>query len=492
MKVHFIGVACLIGACNAADSHTGSAAGGHDGMVHQGDGSAGVVDPVGARPAVACGMVAAEDMDPDPDVVEVALVAEAATWDAGTGAPIAGIAYNGQVPGPLIQATAGQTLRVRFTNALDVPTTIHWHGLRVPVGMDGAHPLSPEVPAGGAFTYEFRVDDPGLYWYHPHMDSDSQVERGLYAPLLVLDPKEPKVDCDAVLVLDDVLLDDDGQLAPFGTATTADGRLGDHLLVNGRADLALRVRPGAPALLRLVNVANARTFELEVPGHTLTLVASDGGYVPEPISLERVRLSPGERLGVVVTPKGAAGDRINVLAHSVAAHAMGGHGAAADPLGETPQVLLQLALEGDAWTGSAPSFPAPVLPEWTAGAPTHRWILDETMDMSGAQMTMTGTIDGEVWPKVPVQSFQAGALVTLEVANEGTMAHPFHMHGQRFQVVATDGLAIAGRAWKDTVQVESGAALTLMSQMDNPGDWLIHCHILEHAESGMVGKITVQ
>ena len=117
-------------------------------------------------------------------------------------------AYNGSVPGPELRIRLGETLRVRFTNHLPEATTIHWHGVRVPNGMDGVpHVTQPPVAPGGTFTYEFTPKDAGTFWFHPHVRSSEQVERGLYGVLVVEDATPLPYARDIVWVLDDWLLD---------------------------------------------------------------------------------------------------------------------------------------------------------------------------------------------------------------------------------------------------------------------------------------------
>ena len=146
--------------------------------------------------------------------------------------------YNGGLPGPLIRARVGDRLIVHFVNSLPEPTTIHWHGLRIPASMDGAPGHSqPEVPPGGAFEYDFVLPDAGFYWYHPHVDSAHQLGAGLYGPILVSDDDEPDLGDELLLVLADVSLEDDGALQPpdvGGPLATLFGREGTALVVNGR------------------------------------------------------------------------------------------------------------------------------------------------------------------------------------------------------------------------------------------------------------------
>src|SRR3954469_2271107 len=150
-------------------------------------GTAQSVQPAGSHGGVT--LVEAVDTNHDPRVVEVNLDARVASLEIAHGVRTEAWTYNGGLPGPLIRARVGDRLIVHFTNRLPTPTTVHWHGVRVPIQMDGVPEVSqPDVVPGGSFTYDFIVPDAGLYWYHPHVNSAAQVGFGLYGPLLVEDP----------------------------------------------------------------------------------------------------------------------------------------------------------------------------------------------------------------------------------------------------------------------------------------------------------------
>src|ERR1051326_6061446 len=177
----------------------------------------------------------AVDINPDPHVVEVNIDAHVARVTYAPGQQAEAWTYNGDIPGPLIRAHVGDRLIVHFTNHLPKPSTIHWHGVRLPIQMDGVPGISqPEVEAGGSFTYDFIVPDAGLFWYHPHVMSATQVGYGLYGALLVEDPSEHvEVADELVLVLSDIALEDNGTLQPpenAGPLALAFGLEGNHVL----------------------------------------------------------------------------------------------------------------------------------------------------------------------------------------------------------------------------------------------------------------------
>ncbi|MFZ5479258.1 MAG: multicopper oxidase family protein [Myxococcota bacterium] len=441
----------------------------------------------------ACGYTAAEDLDPADDVVEVDLRASSYAWDPGTGVPLeAGLAFDEQVPGPLLEATRGDTLRVNFTNDTDLELTIHWHGLRVSPEMDGVMQMMDPVQPGETFTYELALQDSGYYWYHPHMSGDTVLERGLYGNIIVREPGEGRADCELPLVLDDVLLDEDTwQIEPPDTdMMQLMGRLGNKLLANGRTDRRIAVTKGQTLLLRLVNSANARFWDLRLEGHTMKVVATDGGFVAEPWEVDHLLLVPGERYVVAVEATGEPGEEYRLLNARFQLHdEHESDMVEVDPMGDGENPVLSLVYGDGSVEGTPWVQPTPDVPAWDRAADAfgHQWVLQE--DMMGG----TVTLDGETWPDVPMVSVAGNTDTTFEVFNDSEMHHPFHIHGNRFQIVAIDGVApTTPVGWKDTWDVAPQSTVTVVSALDNPGEWMVHCHILEHAEDGMAGLMTVE
>jgi FtsP/CotA-like multicopper oxidase with cupredoxin domain len=445
-------------------------------------------DPVPQPSTVeACALPRAPDLDPSPDVVEVAVTADEAAWDPGTGVPVAGRAFGGSVPGPIIEVTVGQTLRVRFRNETAEPTTIHWHGLRVPEAMDGISQMEHPVPPGGEFLYEFVVNDAGFYWYHPHMDTAEALEEGLYGAIVARAPGEVPASCDLPIVLDDVLLDRDTlQIEPPGTSMDkVMGRHGNHLLANGREDRDYGIVAGDTAVLRLVNAANARHLDLGIAGVPLTVLATDGGWLSEPYTVDRLAIAPGERFVVSLQAPDEVGRPLVMTTRRVFLHEPDGDMMEYDPLGDGENPIFRLTtVEGMGSRYAPPTFDAPR--SFTAGAPAHTWVLQEDM-MAGRV-----TIDGASWPDVPMVMAMGNQRTTFIVDNQSEMRHPFHIHGNRFQVVDVGGAPAARPAWKDTFDVPAKTKLTLVSELDNLGEWMYHCHILEHGDAGMAGMMSVE
>lgn len=436
---------------------------------------------------------AAPDLDPADGVVEVELEAKASEVEVAPGHRVRMWTYNGSLPGPRIEAKVGDLVRVRFRNSLPEETTIHWHGLRVPSAMDGVPRVQSPIAPGGEFTYEFVVPDAGTFWYHPHVRSDEQVERGLYGPIVVRGPNEPETTSDRVVVLDDVLLDPSTwQLAGFDQMMQGMvGRQGNVILANGRAHPIADVGPGGLHRFRFINVANARYFRLALPGKSFSLIGTDGGMLEAPRKLREILLVPGQRADVLV----AADDVGDTALEWQTLPYERGHGTGALP----EAAVFQLRSTSDEAV-SAPLFPSELATISRLPAATVRRTLklEESMGghsghMGNAGMGLVFSINGFVYPDIEGLS---GALETVEewsIVNTTTMDHPFHLHGFRFQVTSDDGVAPDFLAWRDTVNVRAQTTTRFRVKLeDHTGKWMFHCHILEHAERGMMGELEVQ
>src|SRR5436190_7529842 len=254
------------------------------------------------------------DKNPDPNIVEIDLTARLADVTIG-GAVVHAWTYDGVLPGPLIRAKVGDRLIVHFTNQLPVPTTVHWHGVRVPIEMDGVPGISqPDLNTGQSFTYDFVLRDAGLYWYHPHVFSAAQVGYGLYGALLVDDPADPVGVADQVtLVLSDIGFDNKGVLEPAdsgGSAGNVFGREGSTVLVNGRANPRLHARAGALQRWRIVNTSKSRYFLLDLQAQDFTVIGTDGGLQERAVTMQQLLITPGERMDVLVAPTGDPGSEL--------------------------------------------------------------------------------------------------------------------------------------------------------------------------------------
>jgi FtsP/CotA-like multicopper oxidase with cupredoxin domain len=442
------------------------------------------VTPPASGPTDATNLTPLPDENPDPKVVEVNLEAREGTktYDNSPATPV--WTYNGSVPGPIIEAIVGDKLIVHFKNALPEPTTVHWHGVRLAAAMDGTLAMQSPIPAGGTFRYEMTLKDAGLFWFHPHIRSDVQVQKGLYGVLRVRGAAEPAADVERVLVLDDIKLEKDGRVSEtLDDLSRMMGREGNILLANGVANARVAIEAGGLVRLRVVSSANGRFFNLRIPGHKLTVVGTDGGLVPKPYEVDTLLVSPGERYDVMFVANVAPGGELAVLNEAYERGHESGKRA-------TSEVLrLRAGASRVATPKVIPSSQAPI--ERLADAPVDFPIrLNEKVIGDEMMFTINDAVHGDI-PPIRVKR---GEVRVLEVINESDMDHPFHLHGFFFQVLARDGVAVpeASVANKDTIVVAAKKRLKLVARFDEPGRWMYHCHILEHAEHGMMGELVVE
>ena len=429
------------------------------------------------------GLQAAEDHDPDPHVVEVHLRAAKAQWDYLDVGSTTVWAYDDQLPGPLIQARVGDLVRVVFENGLEEDeSTIHWHGLRVPDDMDGIPAIVDPVQPGDSFTYEFTVEDAASFWYHPHVRGFEQIERGLYGPMIVHEAENQAVDRERYFVLDDVLLKDNGNLYAFNLDNNhmwqMHGRYGNALLVNGSTELLEdEVRPGGVERWRVVNTANARTMWVAVDGASWRVVGVDGGLVPESWSKRRVRVPVGARVDLEVIPDLDAEEVVlNVDLPS-------GTGQTYDSY---PMFVGTAA--GEPGPGTELDWNGPALPE------VQEALQEIDIELNGyaGDTTIVWTVNGEAFGDHEPITAAANTPTLIRITDKSQAEHPFHLHGNFFQILERNGEPSAEPGLRDTVLVEGLDELVLYSELENPGRWMTHCHINEHAELGMMTELIVE
>ncbi|WP_332760013.1 multicopper oxidase family protein [Streptomyces sp. MT206] len=521
----------LLSACS--DAGTGPATGqgstGHGAMRHGGsaaDTPPGYVDPAG--PEVRAAEAARKATGP---LTEVKVTATATPLDLGGGVSVRSWAYGDTLPGKEVRATAGGTLALTLANNLPEATSLHWHGLALRNDMDGVPGLTQrDIAPGGSFSYEFAVPTPGTFWFHPH--TGVQQDRGLYAPLIIEDPKEPlSYDKEWVVVLDDWLDGVDGSTpdavlaslrkgmaanhaahgpqagktakpgTPGTTGTTHSGgpdrllmgsesdilgkEAGDvaypHYLINGRvpADPSVfTAKPGDRIRLRIVNAGGDTAFRIALGGHQLTVTHTDG-FPVEPATTDCLLLGMGERYDVLVT----AGDGVFPLT------------ALAEGKGQAALAVLRTG------AGTAPTASTRPAELESRPLPADELKAAESVALDGRepdrtlQMRLTGNMQRYNWafdnePYTPEQRrpVKAGERVRIEFANSTPMWHPLHLHGHTFAL----GTGGQGGARKDTTIILPGQRLTVEFDADNPGLWMAHCHNVYHSESGMMTVLGYQ
>lgn len=421
--------------------------------------------------------------------------------------------FNEQLPGPTLRFQRGDQVHLAVRNALSQETAIHWHGLRVPNAMDGVPYVTQHpIPAGGSFDYKFEVRDSGTYWYHPHQSSFEQVPRGLYGALIVEEDKPPSVDREEVWVLSDIKLDAQRQaVEDFGRILDVanDGRLGNQILVNGLVagtQRKIAVRAGERLRLRLINAASARFFRLAIDGHQARIIAFDGqGVTPHPLPADGLTLGPGMRLDLII-------DCMESPGRSFKLRDLGRPPAAATVLGElsySPQAAVRSKPLGTtvALTPNQIAEPDPakasdhyiLFQGGMRGTPVIGLVdgkparIQEILAKEGLAWTMNYNAQHEAaLMHEPLLQLSKGEHVMLHMINETDFFHPMHLHGHFFRVIAIDGKATPLREWRDTVIMGPRQSIDVAFVADNPGEWMFHCHILDHAVGGMMGTVVVE
>ncbi|MDQ3698997.1 MAG: multicopper oxidase family protein [Gemmatimonadota bacterium] len=440
--------------------------------------------------------------------------------------------FNGQHPGPLIDVRERATVVVNFTNRIELPTAVHWHGIRLDNRFDGVpHVTQDLVPPGGSFRYVIHFPDPGIYWYHPHHREDIQQDMGLYGNIMVRSASGDywaPVNREEVLMLDDLLVGDRGPI-PYGREQATHalmGRFGNVFLVNGQPRWRLAVRRGDVVRFYLTNVANTRPFNVSFGELPLKVVASDVGKYEREVWAQSVVIAPAERY-VVEARFDAPGAVALVNRVRAIDHAQGLFFSDIDTLGivtvssdeterdhtssfrqqrrnadviadidryrhhfarppdhelfltlrtrDIPFGLLQVLrldtgyVNPVEWSGTMPMM------DWLSTGREVEWVLRDVR---------TGRENMDVaW------TFRRGDVVKLRLTNDRhtlhPMQHPIHIHGQRFLVLAQNGVPNDNLVWKDTMLLPVGATADVLLELSNPGRWMLHCHIAEHLEAGM-------
>ncbi len=430
------------------------------------------------------------DNDPDPHVVDVQMVAAVGQVEflAGKVTEVWGYRDGARpgsqvsVPGPLLQAQQEDLVRVHFRNDLPWSTTVHWHGPRVPIAMDGSMSSQTSIVPGGTFDYEFVVRDAGTFWYHPHVLTDAEVSHGLYGPIVVRGGPSLEAQVDRVLVLSDAKLDPDGQWLPSETRDVIEGRRGGTLLVNGRVSPRVPALAGGRERWRLINASNARFYELALAGHGLTVVGWDGGLLPAPYPVTTLRIAPGERYELVVEVQGEVG---SIVALS---------NVAPDLPGDVPTRAEVLDLELVGRAAAPPPLSATPWPTFVP-PPVGELTTVRAISLSGP-FERHGDIDFRLndqrWPFTTPIKVRWGDTEVWQVQNTTERDEPFHIHGVFFAVLDRNGEKAPVQGWKDTAVVPAGGSLSLAVTYEERGMWMFHSHILEHAEHGMMSDLMVE
>ena len=379
------------------------------------------------------------------------------------------LGFNGSFSGPELRARQGDDMRVRVENGLKDGVLVHWHGLRLPNRMDGVNVLTQDViPPDVSHDYRFPVPDAGTFWYHSHYVSYDQVSRGLFGPLIVEERQPPDVDHDITVQLFDMLTDDSGVYDEDTGAGqfVASGRIGNVMTaIVSRGT----VQRGDRARLRLINPSIDRVYSLRINGIEGMIVALDGMPLEQPRPFEDINLSPGQRCDVI----GDVSDAITF---------------ADDDAG---RILGRISAHGQRQrrTTAIPTLPPNPMPQ-----PQDREVR--------ARLVMQGGAGGEKhggfanWalnnvsglPSEPLLNVRRGTTARISLYNATAFDHVMHLHGHHFWEISENG---APGDYRDGTFVRAGEARDILCVLDNPGNWMFHCHMLSHQADGMATWLRV-
>lgn len=410
--------------------------------------------------------------------------------------------YNDMFPGPEIRAKEGDLLRIKVSNNLDVPTSIHWHGMkqRGSWTMDGVTPVSRDpIKAGESFVYEFIADPAGTHWYHSH--TGVQYSEGLYGPLIIESRDDPYTyDRDQVLMIGDWFLDTGDAIFEniksgkymAEEATSADGAdkpdLGDipfeSFIFNGQGQLpngakgelnTFPLKKGETVRFRIINTSSTYTFKLQFGDHAFTVIETDGQPVA-PVEADGLIVDIGERFDILLTADQSGTQYIRAATmdeqYGLALLQYEDEAVAPPPKEQMkwgPRLLSAADLVA----------PQPV----DLSAKDYREVV---LEFSGSMMPYAWPINGKQYPDSDPVKVSKGETIRFVMKNPTKMSHPFHIHGHYFHVLGRpDALNLINPPLKDTVSVPAMDELVIQFDADNPGNWFFHCHIEWHLGIGM-------
>jgi len=411
--------------------------------------------------------------------------------------------YDGRVPGPKIRLRQSEPARITVENNLTEGTTVHWHGIRLPIAMDGVPGISqPLIRPGERFVYEFTPPDAGTFWYHPHADSLQQLGRGMAGALIVEEPQPIPVDRDVLWMLADWRLTAKAQIASgFGNGMEASmsGRVGNTVTVNGAVSYQEPVRAGERIRLRLVNCSLARIMALRFEGHHPLVIAIDGQPCdPHEPDGGRILLGPAMRIDLMLDMRGDPGRRYRVV----------------DDFYEGLSYWLTRLAYSDSPPLRAHTLDTPLvlprnpLPEPDLINAERRELTLQGGMMGGGSMIGTGGMmgmsDGASWAingmsmtgdgepgMSPLLTLQLGRSYILTLRNDTAWWHPMHLHGHSFRVLSRNEAPVHHRQWADTVLLPPKETADIAFVAENAGDWMLHCHVTDHQVSGMMAILRI-
>jgi FtsP/CotA-like multicopper oxidase with cupredoxin domain len=403
------------------------------------------------------------------------------------------LTYGSEGMPPVLRMRKGEPFAARLINGIDEPTTIHWHGLRIPNAMDGVPFLTqPYVYTGDKFDYAFTPPDAGTFWYHPHCNTLIQMGHGMTGVIVVENPQDPKFDSEIVINLRDWRLGGDDQfIAQFVPRETAkSGTYGTVRTANWQPEPQYDAPSGGLVRLRLAITDVTRIYSFRVEGAEATVIAIDGNPVPKRFPLDVLQLGPGQRLELAVRMPDSEGALVTLE----------------DIRGTNPKTLAKFRSVGASLKREVgdlgPLEANPVKAIDTSSAEHIPLILSSTAENT-ADNSICGSLGYSFWainkvpwpgdtpdPTAPLSELKLGKSYVIDMENLTPHAHPIHLHGMSFTVLSSSVREVMPFV-SDTYLIQANEKVQLGLVADNPGDWLLHCHIIEHQKTGMTSYLRV-
>ncbi|TGQ30079.1 multicopper oxidase family protein [Mesorhizobium sp. M4B.F.Ca.ET.190.01.1.1] len=427
---------------------------------------------------------------PDPVTLKTARI-EAKLMDVGRTRDV--LTYGEAGMPPVLRMKKGEPFAARLINGIDDPTTIHWHGIRVPNKMDGVPFLvQPYVYTGDHFDYQFTPPDAGTFWYHPHCNTLEQMGHGLTGVIVVENPSDPQFDAEMVINLRDWRLGDDGQFIdqfrPRDAARA--GTYGTVRTANWLDQPQFDAPAGGLVRLRAAITDVTRVYAFRVEGAEAAVIALDGNPVRQRFAPDALQLGPGQRLDLAIRMPDDEGAIVSLR----------------DVRGTKPKILATLRAIGKSLKRDvrdlAPLEANPVAEVDAASAQHISLALSATAENLPAD-GICGSLGYSFWainkvpwpgdtldPTAPLADLKLGRSYVIDMENLTPQSHPIHLHGMSFKVLSSSTRPVQPLV-SDTYLIQPDEKVQLGFVADNPGDWLLHCHVIEHQKSGMTSYIRV-
>ncbi|ATC62437.1 multicopper oxidase family protein [Lactococcus raffinolactis] len=389
---------------------------------------------------------------------------------------------NNYLAGMPIILDKGKEATIKVSNKSSTTTNVHWHGLSIPNNQDG-----PDITLNnkGEKTFKITPKESGTFWVHSHYRPvETQVTKGMYAPIIIRTETDKKYDLDEVMMLGDIQESNEQNSMMAGMA----GMNMDDMDMSGSASITdtingkkiasnLKIEGGQIGKLRFIN-ASANNFKTIKFPFKVRVIAKDGYNLEQAYETQNFNIAPGQRLDVEVVLMGKESKTYTI---------------------KDGNAKVKLIYKGnDKSKAISPFIPlkADNLEKYVSDkAPDISMKLTEEMEMNGSEMKMREMINGEVFPNTETFNVKVGQVYKVQFENADKMAgmsHPMHIHGAHFQIISKNGHPTNDTTWYDTYPMDQGIKTDIAIKFDEPGVWMVHCHILNHEDNGMMTSFTAK